>query len=71
MGIDYTAFDPARHNYLKKLLRLFNEGKLQAGQVSDAQIAHDPWCALNSGDYCNCDPDITLRSLGAGIAERN
>jgi hypothetical protein len=30
------------------------------GRVSDAQIQHDDWCAINKGKECNCDPNILI-----------
>ena len=45
---------------MKKLLDLREEGKIQPGQVACVTIAHDNWCAINRGGYCNCDPEIRL-----------
>jgi hypothetical protein len=59
------GYDPSRHNYIKKQMRLISEGKLVArpGQALHIHIAHDDWCALlTRGGYCDCDPDIRAGS---------
>ena len=56
-----------RHNYYKKLLKLYEQGKLRTPNLTLLDIYHDEWCAINRGGYCNCDPDIRLRLP----AERN
>jgi hypothetical protein len=53
--------DPTKHNYYKKLIQMFQQGKLPTASVSDVDIAHDDWCAIYSGGYCDCDPDIRIR----------
>jgi hypothetical protein len=30
------------------------------GKLSDVSVQHDGWCAIYSGDGCNCDPNITM-----------
>ncbi len=27
---------------------------------SDCHVQHDFWCAVNSGQVCNCEPDVFL-----------
>jgi hypothetical protein len=55
---------PRNHNYLKKILRLQQEGKLPGdgsggGSVHDLEVKHDDWCRLlRDGSLCDCDPDI-------------
>ena len=44
------------HNYMRKLLAL---AQTRPG-IFPVNIAHDDWCAIYSGGYCNCDPDIEL-----------
>lgn len=51
------------HNYLKKLSRIWNQEKYPP-DVYEAFIAHDDWCGINSGQRCNCDPDITINKKG-------
>jgi hypothetical protein len=58
------GYDPTRHNYFKKQLRLVAEGKLtlRPGEVAHVDVLHDDWCALLvQGGYCDCDPDFRLR----------
>lgn len=59
-------FDPRRHNYYRKLLQLFAEGKLPRVGVEEVDIYHDDWCRIYRGGYCNCDPEVRRRR-----AERN
>jgi hypothetical protein len=54
--------DPTKHNYYSKLVKLREQGKLPAGSLNEVDIAHDDWCAIYGGGYCNCDPDITLKA---------
>ena len=53
--------DPTQHNYYAKLMKLYQEGRLPAASLSEVEILHDDWCAVYTGGYCNCDPDIQLR----------
>lgn len=53
--------DPSQHNYMKKLMELKARGELPASGVSDVQVAHDDWCKVHTGGYCNCDPEITIQ----------
>ena len=53
--------DPMQHNYMKKLMDMQARGELPPGGLSDVDVAHDDWCGVYTGSYCNCDPDITLR----------
>lgn len=50
-----------RHNYIKKLKKMQLDGKLpiEIG-VTHVSIFHDNWCAIYSGGFCNCDPDIRV-----------
>jgi hypothetical protein len=61
--------DPAKHNYYKKLLELFEQGKISAASLAEVDIYHDSWCAVYKGGYCNCDPDIKLRPQPVWNAE--
>jgi hypothetical protein len=58
-------YDPMKHAYVRKQLRLIEEGKLsiQPGELAHVDVLHDDWCAMLTGTglYCNCDPDIRLR----------
>jgi len=53
--------DPTQHNYMKKLLKFQSEGKLPKVGLHEVNVAHDDWCQVYKGGYCNCDPDIQLR----------
>ncbi len=55
-------FDPLKHNYFKKLLKLFDQDKLPSGGcLLGLDVYHDDWCRIHHGGYCNCDPDIVVR----------
>ena len=54
-------YDLLKHNYYKKLLKLFGKDKLTIGFLYGLDIYHDDWCRIHSGGYCNCDPDIVVR----------
>ena len=53
--------DPTKHNYLKKLMKLYEQGKIPSTSLTVVDIYHDDWCGVYQGEYCNCDPDIQLR----------
>lgn len=50
------------HNHQRKIEAMVARGELviEPGQIQHVNIAHDPWCAINRGGYCNCDPDISV-----------
>jgi len=52
--------DSAKHNYYKKLMELYEKGKVPTNSLAEVDIFHDNWCGIHNGDYCNCDPDIKL-----------
>lgn len=54
-------YDPCKHNYMKKLIQLLEEGKLPFGFCSGVDVYHDDWCRINRGGYCNCNPEIKVR----------
>ena len=54
--------DPTKHNYYKKLMKLHEQGQFPTAALTEVYIFHDDWCGVYSEDYCNCDPDIKLRS---------
>jgi hypothetical protein len=63
--------DLMKHNYYKKLKKLFDQGKIPTMSAQLVEIYHDDWCAIYRGKYCNCDPDIKLRNLSPGDAGRS
>lgn len=54
--------NPTKHNYYKKLLKLYEQGEIPSASFTEVDICHDDWCGIHSGDYCNCDPDIKPHS---------
>ena len=54
--------DPTKHNYYKKLMKLYEQGRIPTASLTEVDIFHDDWCGVYSGEYCNCDPDIKLRT---------
>jgi hypothetical protein len=54
-------YDPRKHNFYKKLMKLVAEGKVSPGRINEVDICHDDWCRIYRGGYCNCDPEIRLR----------
>jgi hypothetical protein len=57
--------DPTKHNYYKKLMKLYVQGRIPTASLTEVDIFHDDWCGVYSGRYCNCDPDIKLRTQRA------
>jgi hypothetical protein len=62
--------DPRQHNYFKKLMQLYAEGKLTIGST-EVDVYHDNWCGVYRGRYCDCDPEIRLRQVGSLDPRRN
>jgi hypothetical protein len=58
--------DPTKHNYYKKLMKLYEQGKIPTKSLTEVDIYHDDWCGVYCGDYCNCDPDVKLRPKPGG-----
>jgi hypothetical protein len=42
---------------------------LPRGEVSQAMIHHDHWCAIYEGHDCNCVPDISIHCPGRKVIE--
>lgn len=55
---------PAEHVYLRRLARCRQRGQLPGG-VGQVSVAHDSYCGIYSGAFCNCDPHIQMISGGA------
>lgn len=67
MGVGWPeALQHERHNYIKKLLALASEGKLDLapGTLSHLHVLHDDDCAVWSGGFCDCDPVLVLEKGG-------
>ena len=54
--------DKQRLTYQERMVlglrQVFDESCL--GRISDCHVQHDFWCGVNSGQPCNCDPDVYL-----------
>ena len=61
--------EPLRHNYMKKLVHLFESGALPEG-LARVEVRHDDACpALRPRrGYCTCDPDLLVDGRLAGEA---
>lgn len=55
-----ARLDPTRHNYYPKVLALWNAGAVPRGSVRHVDILHDDSCAVFTGGYCDCDPDVRV-----------
>jgi hypothetical protein len=53
--------DPTKHNYYQKLVDLHAQGKIPSVGFSEVDIAHDNWCGIYQGGYCDCDPEVRVR----------
>ena len=51
-----------RHNYVKKIMELFEDGKLDLdpGTLSHLHVFHDDDCAVWDGGFCDCEPELVL-----------
>jgi hypothetical protein len=47
-------------NYVRKLARLIEKNPQLRGSAFSINICHDDWCAIYSGQPCNCDPDVEV-----------
>jgi hypothetical protein len=54
------------HEYLRRILLATENGIIKKG-VHFPQVAHDGYCALYSGNECNCNPDITIVMDGKSV----
>ena len=52
--------DPMKHNYMKKIMKLYQGGKLPPPGVALTDVCHNGWCGIYQGLYCNCNPDIVV-----------
>ena len=57
-GGDPTA--PGEHNYIRKLLRMREQGLFPASGAASVRITHDDWCDIFTGGACNCEPLIRV-----------
>ena len=68
-GVLWVSTPPPRpqdgqtqHNHRLKVERLYAAGKIPVapGSVNRIDYAHDDWCGIFRGGFCDCDPDIYL-----------
>ena len=55
-------YDPRKHHYFEKLVKLIEENPPPRGRITDVDIYHDGWCHIYRGGYCNCEPEVKLRA---------
>src|SRR5205807_2970919 len=55
-------FDPRKHNYYRKLIELFEQGKLPCSRLSEVDVYHDDWCRIHQGGYSNCHLEFAVRT---------
>lgn len=55
--------DAPRHNYVRKMNAMIAAGAFNHSQVGQVTIAHDNDCAIFTGGYCGCNPDISLNVI--------
>jgi hypothetical protein len=63
--------DPMKHNYFKRLRKLYDQGRIPSMSLTLVDIYYDDWCGIYRGNYCNCDPESQLRKLPGDDSSRN
>jgi len=53
-------------NYMRKLERMWAEGKIPRGQAYYLTILHEGECAIFGGKPCDCDADIRVGLVSGG-----
>jgi hypothetical protein len=43
-------------------MKLWQQGLVERGRLSEVDIYHDDWCRVYQGGYCNCNPEVKLRA---------
>lgn len=51
--------NPERNNYFQEVMKLAKE--VPKGGLKIVTVAHDDWCAIYKGGYCNCKPEISMK----------
>ncbi len=64
-------FQPMQHNYVIKLMKLYQQGKVPTVGLNEMAVYHDDWCGIYQGRRCNCDPDIKFRPFPRHDPRRN
>ncbi len=57
--------EPLRHNYIKKLVHLYESGALSQ-DLTHVDVLHDDGCPALRQGYCTCDPDLLIDGRPAG-----
>lgn len=50
-----------QHNYLPKVLAMYERGEIASVGLHEVRVYHDDWCEIYQGTWCNCDPDVVLK----------
>ena len=60
----------AAHNHIEKLIELLQVRalELQPG-LQFFTVLHDDWCDIFAGGFCNCDPEVIMRTPAAECLE--
>lgn len=53
--------DVPQHNYLPKLLAMYERGEIASVGLHEVNVYHDDWCGIYAEAWCNCDPDVMLK----------
>jgi hypothetical protein len=63
MKTKITTTEPELPPCVGELVRIFEAGQLEPGEVSKVEIAHDDACSIWSGDLCDCAPTIRIQPV--------
>ena len=55
------------HEYLRRLELSHSMGLIDNNCLDHAIIAHDDYCKIYLCEYCDCDPDITIKVDGGEV----
>jgi len=56
-------------HYTLRLMAANAAFPLPPGEVSQAMIHHDHWCAIYEGRDCDCVPDVSIHCGGGRVIE--
>jgi hypothetical protein len=63
MKTKITTTEPELQPYVGELVRIFEAGQLEPGEVSLVEVAHDDDCPIWSGEMCDCKPAIQIQQV--------